>query len=501
MIKKWNSLGVQKKLHILIQGTLIILFFISVEWVISRFDTQITASVQARAVETADGLINGMNMLMLTKTISNPDNRQLLLKKMGQSNGVKELRIIRAKQVSDQFGPGLPEEQAVDDIDREVIASGKTVFQKLKAENGAAMLRVVVPFIAQENFRGTNCLTCHHVKSGSVNGAASVVIDLTEEEANITEIKQLLWLGQFVIQVLLSIIIWLFVRILIVKNIAKPVKKLQTAMAEIQRDMDLSRRVDIDVRNADIGEMAKTFNALVGNLQHANERLITLNKELDDFAYIAAHDLKEPLRGIHNYASFLKEDYAGQMDEGAQQYVNNIQRLAERLSSLIDRLLAYSRAGSTELAHTLVDVDTIVDKVAEDLSHLWTKEGIELRRNGRLGTITGDVIRIGEVFQNLISNAAKYNDKPSKWIEVGCDRSSATPVFYIRDNGIGIQPQHHENVFRIFKRLHEQNKYGGGTGAGLTIVKKIIERHGGRIWLESVPDKGTTFYFTLNGEV
>ena len=114
--------------------------------------------------------------------------------------------------------------------------------------------------------------------------------------------------------------------------------------------------------------------------------------------------------------------------------------------------------------------------------------------------IKGDAARIGEVFQNLFSNAAKYNDKPSKWIEVGCDHSSTPPVFYVRDNGIGIPPQHHENVFRIFKRLHEQNKYGGGTGAGLTIIKKIIERYGGRIWLESVPGEGTVFYFTLNGE-
>lgn len=266
-------MGVQEKLHILIQGTLIVLFFISVEWVISRFETQITASVEARAVETADGLINGMNMLMLTGTISNPDNRLLLLKKMGQSKGVKELRIIRAKQVSDQFGPGLPNEQAVDDVDREVVASGKTVFRKLKAENGDAMLRVVVPFIAQENFRGTNCLACHHVKTGSVNGAASVVVDLTEEEANIAEIKRLLWLGQLVIQVLLSIIISLFVRILIVKNIAKPVKTLQTAMAEIQHDEDLSKRVDIDENNADIGEMAHSFNSLLESLQYATKRL------------------------------------------------------------------------------------------------------------------------------------------------------------------------------------------------------------------------------------
>jgi diguanylate cyclase (GGDEF)-like protein/PAS domain S-box-containing protein len=273
MVKKWNSLGVQEKLHILIQGSLIILFFISVEWVINRFEAQITASVEARAVETADGLINGMNMLMLTGTISNPDNRQLLLKKMSQSKGVKELRIIRAKQVQDQFGPGLPGEQALDDIDREVVASGKTVFQKLKAKNGATMLRVVVPFIAQENFRGTNCLSCHHVKSGSVNGAASVTIDLTEEEANIAEIKQMLWLGQLAIQVLLSIIISLFVRIMIVRNIAKPVKKLQMAMAEIQHDEDLSKRVDIDENNADIGEMANSFNSLLASLQYATERL------------------------------------------------------------------------------------------------------------------------------------------------------------------------------------------------------------------------------------
>lgn len=229
-------------------------------------------------------------------------------------------------------------------------------------------------------------------------------------------------------------------------------------------------------------------------------RVVALNKSLDEFTYIAAHDLKEPLRGIHNYASFLKEDNAAQLDESGRQYIDSIQRLSERLSTLIDSLMVYSRLGVSELVKAPVDVDAVVDAVEEDLSRLWTKEGIELRRNGLLGAVQGDAIRIGEVFQNLFSNAAKYNDKPSKWIEVGCDHSSTLPVFYVRDNGIGIQPHHHENVFRIFKRLHEQNKYGGGTGAGLTIVKKIVERYGGRIWLESVPGEGTVFYFTLSGK-
>ena len=227
------------------------------------------------------------------------------------------------------------------------------------------------------------------------------------------------------------------------------------------------------------------------------------NKALDEFTYIAAHDLKEPLRGIHNYTSFLKEDYGDRLDDDARQYINSIQRLAERLSALIDRLLAYSRLGSTELAKAPVDVDAVVDAVVEDLSNFWRASslggmGIELRRNGSLGTVQGDATRIGEVFQNLISNAAKYNDKPFKSIEVGCDRSGASPIFYVRDNGIGIQAQHQDSVFRIFKRLHEQNKYGGGTGAGLTITKKIIELHGGRIWLESTLGVGTTFYFTLS---
>lgn len=247
------------------------------------------------------------------------------------------------------------------------------------------------------------------------------------------------------------------------------------------------------------------FAAELAEAKYQEARVAELNKSLDEFTYIAAHDLKEPLRGIHNYSSFLKEDYADRLDENGRQYLDRIQRLAERLSTLIDSLMSYSRLGVAELVRAPVDVDAVVDAVSEDLSRLWADpeiggEGIELRRNGPLGTVEGDAIRIGEVFQNLFTNAAKYNDKPSKWIEVGCDRSGAVPIFHVRDNGIGIQPQHRENVFRIFKRLHEQNKYGGGTGAGLTIIRKIVERYGGRIWLESVPGEGTAFYFTLSEE-
>lgn len=237
----------------------------------------------------------------------------------------------------------------------------------------------------------------------------------------------------------------------------------------------------------------------LGKAREIEARVSVANRELDEFAYIASHDLREPLRGIHNYASFLREDHADCMDDEGRRYIDRIQSLAERMSDLIEYLLAYSRLGYLELATERVDINAVVDAVAEDLKVLLESQKVELLRSGPLPVVTGDAIRIRQVFQNLIANAVKYNDKPMKWVEVGYDSDSVPPSFYVRDNGIGIAPHHREAVFQIFKRLHEQNKYGGGAGAGLTITKKIIERHGGRIWLGSVPGEGTTFYFTLKG--
>jgi PAS domain S-box-containing protein len=234
-------------------------------------------------------------------------------------------------------------------------------------------------------------------------------------------------------------------------------------------------------------------------LKAAVENLERSNRDLDEFAYIASHDLKEPLRGIHNYVSFLKEDYGGLLDEEGRSYLERMQRLAERLTNLIDGLLAYSRLSSRPLPMEAVDVEAVLDGVATDLEGSLASRCVELRRVGRLPSVTGNAERIGEIFQNLIDNAAKYNDKVEKWVETGCDASGPAPVFYVRDNGIGIPEQHRESIFRIFKRLHEQSKYGGGTGVGLTIVKKIVERHGGSIWLESTPGEGAVFYFTLSG--
>jgi signal transduction histidine kinase len=265
--------------------------------------------------------------------------------------------------------------------------------------------------------------------------------------------------------------------------------------------------VQIQQRDSELQEAKEVLEARVQErtreLERRNDELHQSNKELDDFAYIASHDLKEPLRGIHNFSNFLIEDYSDKLDDEGRSKLETLMRLTRRMETLIDSLLQFSRLGRVDLAVDRVDLNETVAEILDSLAISLRQENVEVRLPRRLPAVRSDRVRVGEIFYNLIVNAMKYNDKPEKWIEVGWRENPAgPPVFYVRDNGIGIPEKHHDAVFRIFKRLHGRDKFGGGTGAGLTIVKKIVERHHGKIWLESSPDQGTTFYFTLKeGEV
>ncbi len=230
-------------------------------------------------------------------------------------------------------------------------------------------------------------------------------------------------------------------------------------------------------------------------LKVALQALEKSNMELDDFAYIASHDLKEPLRGINNFSSFLMEDYGNKLDKEGMRMLETLELLTKRLGNLIDDLLTYSRAGRTELSLHDTNLNLIIQEVLETLNIGIEEKGIEVKIPETLPVVFCDTVRIKEVFRNLISNAIKYNNKENPWIEIGFFENT----FFVRDNGIGIREKHFEDVFKIFKRLHSRDKFGGGTGAGMTIIKKIIENHKGKIWLESEFGKGSTFYFTLGG--
>ncbi|OKH24364.1 ATP-binding protein [Chroogloeocystis siderophila] len=253
----------------------------------------------------------------------------------------------------------------------------------------------------------------------------------------------------------------------------------------------------IELRSAIVGIVLRKADELA----RINIELARSNSELDAFAYIASHDLKEPLRGIHNYSNFLIEDYADVLQAEGVSKLQTLVRLTQRMEDLINSLLHFSRLGRVELTLQKTDLNELVNSVIDILNISLKETEVDIRLPRPLPSVYCDPVQISEVFSNLISNAIKYNNKPNKLVEVGfLDTALNKPeyiVFYVKDNGIGIKEKHFDAIFRIFKRLHPLNKYGGGTGAGLTIAKKIVERHNGEIWVKSAYGEGSTFYFTL----
>jgi len=268
----------------------------------------------------------------------------------------------------------------------------------------------------------------------------------------------------------------------------------------------------VEERTRALAEELRERRRAEAELEKKNRDLEASNRELDDFAYVASHDLKEPLRGIHNYAGFLLEDYQDRLDEPGREKLQTLMRLTGRMESLIDTLLHFSRVGRVDLAVSDVDLGQVVAELLDSLRPGLAEAKAEVRVATPLPVVRADRARVDEVFRDLIVNGVKYNVSANPSVEIGAlppgsragsetPPPEAGPVFFVRDNGIGIPERHQGVIFDIFKRLHGRDAYGGGTGAGLTIVKKVVERHGGRIWLQSAPGEGTTFFFTLPGPV
>lgn len=283
----------------------------------------------------------------------------------------------------------------------------------------------------------------------------------------------------------------------------KAEQALERQTEELRIALDKLRQAEEKLRQQNelleqrVRERTIELEKQTSELKELNAALRRSNEELDDFVHVASHDLKEPLRGIHNYATILQEDCGPYLDQGARDKLATMSRLAHRLEELTNSLLDISRVGRVNLARQEMDVSQVLSKVLESLSITLREKGVRIQIEDQLPVIRGDRIRLGEVFYNLISNAIKYNESKPPEVSVGFRREPDETVFWVRDNGIGIPPKHHATIFRIFKRLHPRDQFGGGVGAGLSIVKKIVERHGGRIWLESNPGSGTTFYFAI----
>ena len=219
------------------------------------------------------------------------------------------------------------------------------------------------------------------------------------------------------------------------------------------------------------------------------------NEELEQFAYVASHDLQEPLRMVSSYTQLLARRYQGQLDAKANEFIAYAVDGANRMQGLINDLLAYSRVGTRGKAIEPTDCTAVLDQALANLKAAIEKSGAVVTHDP-LPTVMADNLQLIQLLQNLIGNAIKFHVEKPPCIHVSAEQKGNEWVFSVRDNGIGIDPQYAERIFIIFQRLHTREEYPG-TGIGLAICKKIVERGGGRIWVESELGKGSTFYFTI----
>jgi len=234
-------------------------------------------------------------------------------------------------------------------------------------------------------------------------------------------------------------------------------------------------------------------------LEYQNKSLVEVNKELDDFTYIVSHDLKEPLRSIDAYSKFIADDYQDKLKDEGKHYLERIRSNAERMKRLIEDLLEISRLKRKGSIIEEVESKELVEEAKMRLEYAITQKRAEITIKDKLPKIFCDRVRLTEVFLNLISNAVKFNDKPKPIIEISCSEEGNFYGFCVKDNGIGIKEEYFDKIFEIFQRLGKREDVEG-TGAGLTIVKRIVQMHKGKIWVESKPGEGAAFYFTIPKE-
>lgn len=389
-------------------------------------------------------------------------------------------------------------------------------FSRAETMNGRTTIRVALADTLSQA-----CVSCHnsHPQSPKTDWQAGDVRGVLEVDQNITAqlLEGKVFTRKIVLIILSTSLLLLGVTLHTTFTVCVPL----TGMIQIMHDLAENRTDVVIPRTEGKDEIHDLYDALTALktyaadrnllLEHLEKRTLVLkrtNEDLEDFTYVASHDLKEPLRGLSILTSLLLETYADKLDAEGVQKLQRLTFLSQRMNQLVSDLLHYARLGRDEVAIQELDPNAVVREIEKMIEPLLKEKNARIVIPQPMPHVVCDKPGIMEIFRNLIINAVHYNDKTDKLVEVGMLKSLAAPhglekdVFYVKDNGIGIDPQFHRDIiFKMFKRLPSSAHYDrSGTGSGLTFVKKIVERNHGRIWLDSTPAAGTTFYFTLPSE-
>lgn len=259
-------------------------------------------------------------------------------------------------------------------------------------------------------------------------------------------------------------------------------KKTEFSTVEVNQLSPIIEKFTLSLQASDV---FRKREQLLLNLEEQNQ-------ELRDYAHVVSHDLKSPIRNIETLVSWLKTDYSTLLDEKGIETFGLVSSNLEKMDQLIDGILRYSTIDKDETENYEIDLNKLVKKIIETLPK---QEHLHIEVMNLLPCVEGDKHRMHQLFQNLIDNAIKYNNKTEIHIQIGASKTQNGHQFFIRDNGMGIEPAYYDKIFQIFQSLHENQE---STGIGLSVVKKIVSFYGGEIWVESIPDEGTTFHFTLN---
>ncbi len=268
-------------------------------------------------------------------------------------------------------------------------------------------------------------------------------------------------------------------------------KRAEAALQKSHNQLEIL----VDERTAKLAQSKTELQAEITERKKVAAELKRSNEDLEQFAYVASHDLQEPLTIVINYLQLLQRRYQGQLDSKADEFIDFATDAASRMKALIGDLLAYAHVGSQGEVFKTTACDVVLNWAIANLQVAIEESDAKITHDA-LPSVMGDAVQLTQLFQNLIGNALKFRAEQLPIVHVGANQENGAWLFSVQDNGIGLDLQFAERIFTIFQRLHTQEEYSG-TGIGLAVTKKIIERHGGRIWVESEVGKGTTFYFEL----